>query len=283
MLLIAVLICLALQRFANVGFLFQLSWFETYFKGLSPWIAKLNAWASVLLIVVPVLLLLVLLHFLFAGKLFGLFDLILATLVLFFCIDSRDFKNKLEEYFADLEKGDVHAAADVAAELIGDVPSGAPAELSRAVTKAILLGSFERLFAGLFWFMVFGVYGVAAYFLIALLRQNALKIDSSHVALTKAATQIQDVLDWIPSRLVGISYALVGNFGEGFKYCSKHVWSGLAEARKFSVDSGVAVLGADFDSDKAPLKENYAALDLINHTLVVWLVALALVLFGVWL
>jgi membrane protein required for beta-lactamase induction len=280
MLLIAILICLTLQRFANIGGVFQTSWFAMYLKALKPWIGKLNKWVAVLLIVMPILLLLMVLQLLLAEKLFGLVHLILSTLVLFFCIDSRDFKNKLAGYFVSLEKGDVHAAADAAAAFVGDVSSS---ELNRAVTKSILLGSFERLFAGLFWFMVFGGYGAAAYFLVALLRQSAFKVDSNYDGLAKAAAQIQDVLDWIPSRLVGISYSLVGNFRKGFKCCSKHLWTGLAETRNFSVDVGIAALGANSDETKATLKENHAALDLINHTLVIWIIALAFVLLGVWL
>ncbi|EKE01440.1 MAG: hypothetical protein ACD_21C00132G0011 [uncultured bacterium] len=283
MILIAILICLALQRFADVGGWFKPSWFEMYLKALNPWVGKLNEWVAVFCVIVPVLLFLVLLHLVFGRGFFGLFDLILATLVLFFCIDARDLKNKLAAYFVNIEKGDFHAAVSDVANFVGDVASDNSAELNRAVTKAILLDSFERIFAGLFWFMVFGVYGAAAYCLVGLLRKNALKVDSNYIELAKLAAQIQDALDWVPSRLVGVSYALVGDFNKGFGYFSKFLLSGLTGVKKFSVDSGLAALVVDPDGAKATVKENYAALDLINHTLIIWLIALALVLFGIWL
>jgi membrane protein required for beta-lactamase induction len=284
MMLVAVLLCLALQRFANMGGWFQMSWFELYLKTLNPWITKLNEWVAILLVVAPVLLLLVLLHFLFSWRLFGLFNLILTTAILFFCIDARDFKNQLEAYFNNLEKGDTHAAANAVANFIGDASSSTTAELNRAVTKAILLNSFTQLFTGLFWFMVFGVYGiyaVAVYFLIVLLRKSALKVDANYVELAKLTTKIQAVLDWLPSRLIGISYSLVGNFNKGFAYCHKNLWTGLTDARKFTIDAGIASLDVDPDVAKATPIENYAALDLINRVLIVWLIALFFVWLGV--
>jgi membrane protein required for beta-lactamase induction len=284
MMLVAVLICLALQRFANMGGWFQMSWFELYLKSLSPWITKLNEWVAIFLVVAPVLLLLVLLHFLFSWRLFGLFNLILTTAVLFFCIDARDFKNQLTAYFNNLEKGDTSAATDAVANFIGDASSSTTAELNRAVTKAILLNSFTQLFTGLFWFIALGVYGiyaVAAYFLIVLLRKNALKVDANHIELAKLTAKIQAVLDWLPSRLIGISYSLVGNFNKGFAYCHKNLWTNLTDARKFTIDAGIASLDVDPDITKATPIENYAALDLINRVLIVWLIALFFVWIGV--
>jgi len=281
MMLIAILFCLTLQRFANIGGLFQVSWLELYLKRLHPWTTKLNEWIAIALIIAPILLVLVLLHFLFTWRLFGLFNLILATAVLFFCIDARDFKNKLTAYFNGLEKGDIAASKNAVASLIDNAPSNTTAELNRAVTKAILLNSFEQLFAGLFWFITAGIYGVTAYFLIAMLSKNATKIDSSYAELEKLATKIRKILDWVPSRLVGISYSLVGNFNKGFGYCHKNLWTGLTEVKKFAVDAGIATLDLDLDATRALPKENYAALDLINRVLIIWLIALALVFLGV--
>lgn len=281
MVLIAVLSCLALQRFVNIGWRFQMPWFEFYLRRINPWIAKLNEWIMVLLIVAPVVLFLALLHFLFSQLLFGLFDLILSIVILFFCIDASDFRNKLAVYFDGLEKNDVQVVANAVTNFVEDVASNNTiAELNRAVTKAILLSAFEQLFAGLFWFVIFGIYGVTAYFLVGLLSKSVLKIDSNYIELVKLTAKIQDALDWIPSRLVGISYSLIGNFRKGFDYCYKHLWYGLAKGKKFAVDAGIAALEVDSDVTKVTFKENYAALDLIDRALIVWLTALFLILLG---
>ena len=281
MMLIAILFCLALQRFANVGGWFQASWFESYLRRLSPLLIKLDERVMMLAIVAPVLLLFVLLHFIFMWRLFGLFDLILAVTVLFFCIDARDLKSKLTPYFTSLEKSDMHTASSAVSDFISDASIGNTADLHRAVTSAILLRSFEQLFAGLFWFMIFGIYGVATYFLMTLLRQNALKVNPNYIGIAKLAAQIQDGLEWLPSRLLGFSYALSGHFNKGFNYCMKNLWSGLSDVKKFTVGSGLAALDVNSNAVDADQSENQAALDLINRVLIIWLIALALVLVGI--
>ncbi len=282
MMLITILFCLALQRFANVGGWFQILWFESYLKTLNPWLSKLDERLAILLVVTPVLLFFVLLHFIFSlWHFFSLFDLIMSTAILFFCIDARDLKHKLTSYFDSLDKSDIHAASNAVADFISDDSIGNMADLSRAVSRAILLKSFEQMFVGLFWFMIFGVYGVTSYFLMTLLRQGALKINPNYIELAKLAAKVQEVMEWFPARLLGFSYALVGNFSKGFGYCSKCLWSGLAEVRKFAVDSGLAALDVRPDANEADQNENLEALDIINRVLIVWLIGAALVFIGV--
>ncbi|MDR1057177.1 MAG: regulatory signaling modulator protein AmpE [Coxiellaceae bacterium] len=281
MLLIAILFCLALQRFANVGGWFQASWFEAYLRYLGQWVSKLDDRLIILVVIIPILLLFVLMHFIFMWRFFGLFDLILSILVLFFCIDARDLKTKSASYFNALEKSDMHTASSVVTDFIDDAVIGNMADLHRAVTRAILLKSFEQIFVGLFWFIVFGIYGVATYFTITLLRQNALKVNPNYVELAKLAAKIQDILEWIPSRLLGFTYALVGHFNEGFNYCVKHLWSGLGDVKRFTVESGLAALDVGSTAADADRSENFAALDIINRVLIIWLIAVALILIGI--
>lgn len=276
MTLIAILICLVLQRFANIGGEFKSRWFEFYLKALNPWITKLNEWLALLFILAPVLLFLAILNIFFAWRSFGLFNLILAIIVLFFCVDTRDLKKQLTGYFNELEKGDTQAAAAAVAAIVGDISFDFAEELNRTVTKAVLINSFERIFSRLFWFMIAGMYGVAIYFLIALLSKN-----SSHYSnIAKLAAKIRGVLDWIPSRLFGISSALVGSFNQGFDCCKKYLWLGLSDVRRFVIEAGIAALGIDLSSAETTPRENYAALDLIDRVLIVWVIALSFVLLG---
>lgn len=281
MALISILFCLALQRFANVGGWFQPTWFEAYLKALSPWLAKLDEKFALFLVITPILLLFVLLHLIFKWHFFGLFDLIISTATLFFCIDARDLKNRLIPYFDSLDKADNNTATSAVSDLINDDSIGNITDLSRAVSRAILLKSFERIFAGLFWFMIFGVYGVVCYSSLTLVRQNALKVNPNYIELAKLAAKIQNILEWLPARLLGFSYALVGNFNKGFGYCSKHILTSLSEVKKFAVESGLAALDVSPNVGDADQNENRAALDIINRVLIVWLVGMLLVFAGV--
>lgn len=281
MVLIAILFCLALQRFVGVGGWFKISWFEAYLKWLSPWLSKLNEKLMVLFIIAPVLLVFVLIQLIFTWYWFGLVDLILAVMVLLFCIDARDLKDRLKPYFEGLEKSDMHAAAVSVNDFISDSAIGNIADLRREVTRAILLNSFTKLFAGLFWFIVFGVYGVAAYTLIVMLSRSAPRVNPDYVKLAEFAEKIQNVLEWLPARLLGFSYALVGHFNKGFSYCAKNFWKGLDDVRDIAIDSGLAALDLSGDTE-VDQSENVSALDMINRVLIIWVVGVALITIGIW-
>ena len=86
--LIAVLFCLALQRFVNVGNWFKVSWFEVYLKWLGTRFSKLNEKLIVVLVIIPFLLVFALIQLFFIWYWFGLVDLMLSILVLSYCIDT---------------------------------------------------------------------------------------------------------------------------------------------------------------------------------------------------
>jgi len=287
MTIITILICIAIQKFANVGGWFSSSWFESYLKLLQPWLKKLNEWLGVLLVLVPIYLVLLGLHYILTWKMFGfgLFDLLLVVIVLFFAMDARDFKYELAQYFERLDKKDINGAASAVAEfLYGPAPTSLM-ELNRAVTQAIALRSFERLFAVLFWFALFGIYGAAIYYAITLIKKTALQVDTNLAALAKITARIQDILDWLPTRILGFSYTLAGKFARVFNYWGKHCLSGPASNQKFIVDTSLTAIDVNPAEEpiKSSAKENNEALDLINRVLIIWVIAVALFSLGRWL
>lgn len=285
MTIITILICIALQKFANVGGWFSLSWFEAYLKLLCPWLKKINEWLGLALIIFPICVVLVLLHYLLMWKMFGIFDLLLVVIVLFFTMDARDFKYELTQYFACLEKKDIHGAANAAAEFLSETAPTNAGELTRAVTKAITLKSFERTFAVLFWFTIFGVYGATVYYAIVLLKKTALKVDTHLASLAKIAAQLQSILDWLPARVVGFSYVLAGKFATVFNYWFKGLFNSPRHNQKFITTIGLAAIDIDQKTEPTNVssKENYEALDLINRVLIIWVIAVALFSLGTWL
>lgn len=285
MTIITILICIALQKFANVGGWFNLSWFEAYLKLLCPWLKKINEWLGLGLVIVPICLVLVLLHYILMWKMFGIFDLLLVVIVLFFTMDARDFKYELAKYFERLEKKDVNGAANAVTEFLAVPAPTEAAELSRAVTKAITLKSFERLFTVLFWFAIFGIYGATIYYAITLLRKTALKVDTHLAALAKIAAKIQNILDWFPARVLGFSYVLAGKFAKVFNCWFNKLFNRPKHNHDFIIATGLTALDVDPKAEtiSSSSKENYEALDLINRVLIIWVIAVALFSLGTWL
>jgi len=283
MTLITILICFALQRLANIGGWFKKTWFESYLKRLNPWLSKYNEWIGMIIIVVPILIIVGLLRLIFHWHLFGLFDLIITVLVLMLCIDARDLKPKLQPFFADVAQGNLAEATKAVNEITGEIAPQNFGELNRAVTKAIVVRSFECLFSVLFWFLIFGIYGAVIYFSIRLISTEAIKVDPRNAGITNLANKIIAILDWVPVRLLGFSYSIAGHFDTTFAYCYKHLWLPLKENTTFLIDSALHALDAPTDVSKVETKETDAAFDLLNRTLIIWIVCVVLFSVGYWL
>lgn len=279
MTLFAILVSLGVQRFANVGGWFKESWFEFYLSRLSSWIPKFNKHLAMILILTPVLLSLLLFQIITVLCFGKYFNAIFSIALLLLCVDARSFKKGLEGYFFAVEKKEIDSAVTAAANFVDGDGAKDLSSLSRSVTKAIILKSFERVFVGLFWFIMLGVYGLAIYFIFVLTRNNATKINAGYVELSKLAEKAQSIMGWLPSRLLGFTFSLVGYFNKGFAYCVTNALSGLDSVRKFVLESGMASLDIG-ESTQADQTENIDAIDLIDRSLIIWLTVIALILIG---
>lgn len=248
MILIAVLLCLSIQRIFNLAGSIPKAWTLNYLRIFHGVASKINAILAVCLFVIPIVLLLGMINFITAKFLYGFFGLLLATAILFFCIDVRDL---------------AYAKKDVALS-----------------NKGILSQAFITIFPGLFWFMLFGSFGVIIYTSIKLINKNILHIDPRFTNISKLAINIQATMDWAPSRILAISYALVGNFNKGFSYFKKHAWFDFYDAQNFATASGLAALDLESGADSGKQEQYHVALDLVNRVLIIWLVALFFVTLG---
>lgn len=297
MVLITILIVLVVQRFANIANWFKTEWFETYLGWLRPALAKSPPWLALAVVLLPVFVVLGILDLLLSLHLFGLFYLVLATAVLLLCMDARNLKNQLTAYFGHAEKKDIEAASNAVASFLNDtnattnattptttMPQSLPQtfpELYRSVTKSILTKSYTQVFALLFWFAVLGVYGASGYAILTLLRRTAVKVDGSFGDIARNAEITQNIMDWLPVRVIGVCYALVGHFVHAFKCVLKNLKLGLQDNQKFTVESGLTSLGANIeDTSTASLEENSNALALIDRALIAWIIVVALVTLG---
>lgn len=280
MALIIILITLIVQRFANMAGWLKPAWFELYLSRLKPFFAKTNKWLALLIIIAPIFLVLAILDVLLTWRLFGLFYLVLGTIVLLLCMDARSLKLRLSTYFDAVAKQDISGAKTALAAFTSQSLPDNLAALNRKATKIIFAESYIHIFSFIFWFAIFGIYGATVYLVTMLLRQIGTKGDSSLKEITATAIFVQDILDWVPVRLLGFSYALVGHFSTGFSYCVANLKLGLKDNLKFAAESGLASLGVNVDDQNGSMQENEAAIALVDRALIVWVIAIALITLG---
>ena len=201
MALTALLICLFVQRWLHFdSYTRQYHWFEYYYTWMKRHLEQTTLWAGilgVLVIIIPALLVFIL----FAAFIYHIVGIIgyyiLTVVVLWYCLDARS----LNEIMSD-----------------------------QLTPRELLVTTYQRVFALIFWFLLFGVVGIVLYHLVSSLR-NFLERQTQHSenekTLLTAVVIVEGVLDWIPLRLMGITYALVSHFALTFKFWYKNLFTGL--------------------------------------------------------
>ncbi|MFV3379982.1 MULTISPECIES: regulatory signaling modulator protein AmpE [Pseudomonas] len=162
-------------------------------------------WTLAILVLAPVALLVLLLHVL-EPVAYGLLALPVHLLVLIYSLGRGDIKASLGPFRDAWRRGDDQAALHVAERDLGLAADDAPSLLVR-VQGHLLWQAYQSFFAVIFWYFLLGPGAALAYRLLALSAEN-----SRQPALKERAEQLRHALDWLPVRVLALSFALVGNF-----------------------------------------------------------------------
>lgn len=151
------------------------------------------------------------------GLLFNVPLLVFWILIGLLCIGAGKVRMHYHAYLKAASHGDNHARDSMASELtlIHGVPPGCDErEYLRELQNALLWINYRFYLAPLFWFVVGGPLGPVTLVGYAFLRawQTWLaRYQTPHHRLQSGIDAILHVLDWLPVRLVGVVYALLGH------------------------------------------------------------------------
>ncbi|WP_312269960.1 beta-lactamase regulator AmpE [Pseudescherichia sp.] len=159
--------------------------------------------------------------FLLLRALYGLFfnvPLLVVWIMLgLLCIGAGKVRLHYHAYLKAASRDDSHARDTMASELTlihGVPPECDEREYLRELQNALLWINFRFYLAPLFWFVVGGAWGPVLLVGYAFLRawQSWLaRYLTPHARLQSGIDAILHLLDWIPVRLVGVVYALIGH------------------------------------------------------------------------
>ena len=269
-------------------------WFEDYARRIAARFDRHSFWngpPGVALVLAAPVLGVALLQGLLEGAWLGLLGLLFALAVLLYSLRYQPLERALDRCCDALEAGDRESARS-AAETLGTTAEGdqAPAALSTAV----LVQSQHRLFAVVFWFAILGAVGAILYRLTWVLAQpRADQEELEPNAFRASARHLLAILDWVPLRLLALSYALAGSFEDAM-----HEWRAapVAERDLFAANyellEGVA-LGAlrpdRYETDEEDLLEVpgrvdvatvHAARAIVMRSAMLWGIVVALFTLG---
>lgn len=304
--LIALLVGLVVERLATQLFhLRRLRWLDRLIDAGFRQAQRFGNWPAM----IPVILLALLLALpvfavtLFLGATFFLGEtlrgfpyLIFAVVVLFFSLGPQDIGEDVDMYCNALEEGDEERIQQTAKAIIeSDVPED---ELERIhkVEEAVCIQANNRLFAVIFWFMLFGWFvllgplGAWIYRVTDLIRRRAVFTASRDEEQNGAAARLRDAavtlhgwLAWIPARLTAIGYAVAGHFDAGvgaWRAPTEHKDATLSEYNEFLLARvGVSALALQDDEDEnltqRGIRGATAANKLVFRLLLIWAVIIA--------
>jgi AmpE protein len=124
----------------------------------------------------------------------------------------------------------------------------------------LLLRAYQKIFAPVLWYFVLGPIGLFLYAMVAALRAQ---LGTQYLIVT------QGVLDWVPIRLLGLTFALAGNFSAVFAAWLQGLFQPMSDNQ-----NQVIALGALAQDDAMPL---------LRRSLLIWLVIMVLITASQWI
>jgi len=140
--------------------------------------------------------------------------------------------------------------------------------------KELLRESLHELFSPLFWFLLATPVAAVGYYL---LRHAARQGSEETRVLAQGWLQLAD---WIPTRLLALSFALAGNFTATWNVIRERLLKPDAAGHELIDEAAAAAEPADIDTRAEPAAALADALEglqaLMQRALIVWMVMLAL-------
>jgi membrane protein required for beta-lactamase induction len=222
-------------------------WFSGYCSGMSgigfvQWLTA-RPWGAVLAILPPLLLIGGLQ--LLAISLGSLVELLFGTLVLVYSLGPRELGEDAERFIEARDRGDNDHAQVLAQRFcLSEVPDSEPRR-SFAVARAVVVLATRSLIGPIFWFLLFGPVGAAAYRAVHLMAEHLQSRNCPH-EMKRYSDELRHVADWAPARITAAGYAVAGNFD-----AVAHSWrtfdyvpsdGPLTEAERLLAQTGLAAL-----------------------------------------
>lgn len=197
-------------------------WFYRWTDALTERLSGWPAWTCVLLVVgIPVLVLTLVVGLLYYWQAYW-WLLCINLPVLLYSLGRGRFTHTVQSYIEAAHIGDTVRAAHILDQqnldpaLRTQVREDNWQALHAEALRIFSYRGFERMFAVLFWFIVLGAPGALAYRLLSLYWCRLLERNQPYAA---RVTDWMTMVEWPAARLMGVTWALVGNF----EYCM-HQW-----------------------------------------------------------
>ena len=295
---LVILICLMVNYLWLKGFdRFHDGWFFRFRCLVEDWTTNfvdkipLGWLAAFVLIYALPLASLTLILFIAAGSVFGLATMMVHILVLLVALDRTQPGQLTKDFIEKFRGGDMAECIDFLkqefhATSLPDVDD--KDGIGKYFSKLLTYHSFEMMFVLFFWYVCAGALGILFSYISYQLRdshrEQQLQKEVDFISL------VIQVLEWIPLRLLALTFSLAGNFVQCFENVRASFWRFSIETNNADLLYGYAHSAASGMEINNPLKKNeeaeaqdrepaeiQAILGLLERSQAIWLSVLALI------
>ncbi|MDG1024716.1 MAG: regulatory signaling modulator protein AmpE [Gammaproteobacteria bacterium] len=279
---------------------FDDGWFFRFRGRVEGWSSGLDkkmplGWLAAFALIygVPLLSLAVIL-FVTEGSVFGLITMVVHILVLLVAFDRTQPGQLAKDFLEKWKTGDMASCLEFlqkefnASSLPGEDDRDA---IGKYFSKQLSYRSFEKMFVMFFWYMCTGALGILFSYITCQLRDShPEQPQQRQVDLISFLIQL---LEWIPLRLLALTFSLAGNFVQCFENVRESFWEFNKETNNADLLYGYAgcaisgmVLNTLAEEDEGqgagavPDRESaeiQAILGLLERSQAIWLSVLALI------
>ncbi|MGJ0637280.1 beta-lactamase regulator AmpE [Xenorhabdus bovienii] len=281
MTLFILLLVLAWERVFKMGDHWQL---ERYLSPLFARMKLFSLWSSLGMTLLVALLTWKLIDVL-SDVVFGVPGILLYIMISLLCIGAGSLRYDYREYLRAVRLDDLDQQNNHLARLTmiqGTLPDTTKDERLREIQNALIWINFRYYLAPIFWLVVMGKLGPAILMGYGFLRGYQGWLAQHGTAVQRAQTGVDSLLhclDWVPARLAGIAYALLGH---GEKALPAWVAS-LSDLRtsQYKVVSQLAQFALSKEPHLNPIETPVAAVRLAKKaTLTIVIIVALLTIYG---
>ncbi len=143
----------------------------------------------------------------------GIVNIVSQASVLYLCIAHKSLLSHIRDIYRPLKDNNIKEARHFLSRVVSrDTVALGHIGVRKAAIESALENGSDAVFAPIFWFLIAGIPGVVLYRLANTLDAMWGYKNSRYLYFGRFAARIDDGLNWVPARLVAVSYALVGHF-----------------------------------------------------------------------
>jgi len=221
--------------------------------------------------------------FIVQGSVFGLATMIVHILVLLVAFDRTQPGQLAKDFLEKWRAGDMSVCIDFLEQEFR--ATGLPNkderdEIGKYFSKQLTYRSFEKMFVMFFWYMCTGALGILFSYISYQLRDS--HREQQPQRQVDFVNLLIQILEWIPLRLLALTFSLAGNFVQGVENVRHSFWKFGGDTSSADLLYGYASWAASGmvvesaaaegeDAEDGESREIQAILGLLERSQAIWL------------